>query len=144
MVRCCLDGGIMLSVPLVGGASVTKRLRADSDASGLRLSDHGKWRREHLGAFSAIYGRTPYFIHLFPQLEQVYHDSEYDDSFLRFAEALFRVTESWIPDYPVIEAESARNEAIRQRRLELKTKVNTDLSIFDAIFRFGKETALCL
>lgn len=144
MVRCRLDNGILLSVPLVGGASVSKRLRAGSDATDLRLSDHGKWRREHLGAFSAIYGRTPYFIHLFPGLERIYHDSESDDSFLAFAEALRKLTESWISDYPVIERESVRNEAVRLRRMELKTKVNTDLSIFDAIFRFGKETALCL
>lgn len=143
-VRGAIAGPLLLSVPLEGGASVTKRLRPGGDSAGLRLSGHGKWRREHLGAFSAAYGRAPFYIHLMPALEDAYGLSESDPRYDVLAGALYRVTMAWVGEHLRLREACAGNEALRRRMEEMKTKVNTDLSIFDAIFRFGKETALCL
>ena len=57
----------ILTIPVEGGAAILKRRNACPI-----LSEHGKWRREHLGAIRTIYGRTPYFIHLMPRLEEIY------------------------------------------------------------------------
>lgn len=49
-------GEVMISVPLVGGASVAKRsLRPDTE-----ISDHGRWNHVHAGAMESAYARTPY------------------------------------------------------------------------------------
>lgn len=59
--------GMVLTVPVVGGASAVKRLKP----SGLEVSDHGDWTRIHLGAIEAAYGREPYFQYLFLELAPV-------------------------------------------------------------------------
>lgn len=142
--RCLIAGDMMLSFPLEGGAGLTKRLRADSNSPTLILSDHGKWRREHLGALATEYGRTPFFIHLFPELTRIYDDSEKDKRVSSLAEAFYQETLKWLSDYAAVRDALPHNPSLRARAEELKRNVNKDYSIFDAIFRFGKETALCL
>lgn len=56
---------ILLSLPAEGGASALKRLPPEA----IRLSLHGEWPHRHRGAISAAYGRTPWFIHLYPRFE---------------------------------------------------------------------------
>ena len=68
--RCAISTGT-LTVPVAGGAGTLKRRGADPV-----LSEHGKWRREHLGAWSAAYGRCAYHTHLMPEIETVYTASE--------------------------------------------------------------------
>jgi hypothetical protein len=143
-VRGTIANDMQLAIPLEGGASVSKRLRADSDMQQLKLSDHGKWRREQLGAFSAAYGKTPYFIHLYPELEEIYALSEENSSFQTFTLNLYNLTRRWIGEYFTLHSDTPQSETIRLCMEEFKKKVNTEISIFDAIFRFGKETALCL
>lgn len=58
---------MVLTVPVVGGASAVKRL----GFAQLEISDHGNWTRIHLGAIDAAYGREPYFQHLFPEIEDI-------------------------------------------------------------------------
>lgn len=87
--RCAIATGV-LTVPVEGGGSVLKRRGADPV-----LSEHGKWRREHLGAWNAAYGRTPYYAHLMPEIEAVYADSEglrMED----FNSRLLRVALGWL------------------------------------------------
>lgn len=139
--RTRIEGG-MLGVPVEGGAQVLKRYGAEP-----LLSEHGKWRREHLGAWQAAYGRTPYFIHLMPEIEAVYRESELETLTLEeFNERLLRVAERWLQwDEKVIVpgAPSGHTEpdfkAIAER---LRGKIRWDHSIFEALFRFGKETRL--
>lgn len=119
-----------LSVPVTGGASVLKRHTAEPV-----LSEHGKWRREHLGAWNAAYGRTPFFIHLMPQIAAVYNHSE-GITLERFNSELLQVALSWIDG----EELTLRGEPYDEVRKELKQKIDDSLSIFDAIFRLGRET----
>jgi len=129
--RCPISTGV-LTVPVEGGGSVLKRHDADPI-----LSEHGKWRREHLGAWNAAYGRTPYYVHLMPEIEEVYMHSE-GLRLEEFASRLLDVARDWL-DSDAIGAplpESVREEVRRHIRL--------NLSIFDALFRLGRETVLGL
>lgn len=139
--RTRIDGR-MLGVPVEGGAQTLKH----ADANPL-LSEHGKWRREHLGAWQAAYGRTPYFIHLMPEIEAVYRESELEALTLEeFNQRLLRVAERWLQwdeEMRLPEGLPGRSkpdfEAIAE---ELRGKIRWDHSIFEALFRFGKETRL--
>lgn len=133
LARCDISTG-RLTIPVVGGASVLKRRGADPI-----LSEHGKWRREHLGAWNAAYGRTPYYIHLMPQIEEVYAASE-SLTLSQFNARLLDIVTSWIE--PGILC--TENPALESIRNEIKVKIEPSLSIFDAIFRLGKETAFGL
>lgn len=59
--------GMMLTVPVVGGSSATKRMEPEQ----LEISSHGDWTRIHLGAIEAAYGKEPYFVHLFPEIAHI-------------------------------------------------------------------------
>lgn len=131
--RCRIAGG-RLTIPVEGGASVLKRKDADPV-----LSEHGKWRREHLGTWSAAYGRTPFYTHLMPQIEEVYLNSE-SLTLGQFNRRLLEVACQWL-DRRVLEASGCTIEAVRK---EIRAKVDPQLSIFDAIFRLGKETVFAL
>ncbi len=133
LAHCRLSTG-RLTVPVEGGASVLKRRGADPV-----LSEHGKWRREHLGAWNAAYGRTPFFPYLMPQIEEVYRRSE-GMTLGEFTAALLDVAVSWIEP----EVLRADGEMIQAVRTETDVKVDRSLSIFDAIFRLGKESAFAL
>ncbi len=64
-------GPVILSVPIVGGASAIKRNLPWS----MIVSDHGDWPRNHLGAFEAAYGRTPFYRHLEPDMRRILRDA---------------------------------------------------------------------
>lgn len=127
--RCQLRG-ITLTIPVEGGAAVLKR----RDASPL-LSGHGKWRREHIGAFNAIYGRTPYFEHLMPQIRKVYDESQ-GISLEQFNSKLLQVALHWLDIGACIEIKPHLQDVVK----ETKARIDDNLSIFDAIFRLGKQT----
>ncbi len=61
------QGGMVLTVPVIGGSSAAKRLKPED----LEVSGHGDWTRIHLGAIEAAYGREPYFQHLFPEMAAI-------------------------------------------------------------------------
>lgn len=126
--------GMVLSVPLAGGASILKK----RDCRPV-LSDHGKWRKEHLGAFSAIYGRTPYYDHLIPEIEEVYAASQ-EMELETFNSGLLDVALRWLDadDPPLLIDEKS---PLLQ---EIASKINPDISIFDALFRLGKITRIGL
>lgn len=127
--RCQLRG-ISLTIPVEGGASALKR----RDASPM-LSDHGKWRREHIGAFNAIYGRTPYFEHLMPQIRRVYDESE-GISLEQFNSQLLQVALHWLDIGRHTEIKPHLQPVVK----ETKARIDDHLSIFDSIFRLGKQT----
>ena len=136
------QGPVRLTVPVDGGAGVLKRM-GGGDGMLLPsplLSDHGKWRREHLGAWNAAYGRTPYFPHLFPELESVYNSSE-GESLAGFSLRLHRVAMRWRGS-PFIDDEN--RVRLRGVMMEYETKVNSSVSIFDALFRLGRNTLFAL
>lgn len=131
--RCRIRIGT-LTVPVAGGGNALKRRDADPV-----ISEHGKWRREHLGAWQAAYGRTPWFEHLMPDIAAVYDGSEG----LRLEEfnvRLLQVALRWL-DPAATGPLPARLDSVREA-----TRAATDpsLSIFDALFRLGKEAVFAL
>lgn len=127
-------GVSMLGVPVEGGASVLKRRDADP-----LISSHGKWRSEHLGAWNAAYGRMPYYQHLIPELEDAYADA-LTLSLEEFNKRILQIAMDWI-DYGDARKHKGR---LNLKISEISIKVDPKLSIFDAIFRFGKETVFAL
>lgn len=123
---------LTLTVPVEGGASTLKKPEAEP-----LLSDHGKWRREHLGAFAAVYGRTPYFQHLMPEIAEIY-DGSHEITLEDFNSRLLQLAIKWIDP-------SIRNQmhgSLQKVRKETADRLNFDISIFDALFRLGKITGL--
>lgn len=111
---------------------------------GLILSDHGNWPHIHLGALNAEYGRFPFFQFIIDDIATIYSPMPQNlpELNLRIHSMICRWLdmESFIGhcrDLPV-------DDTVFKRGMELKTKVNLNLSILDAIFRFGKNTPLIL
>ncbi|MDE6007351.1 MAG: WbqC family protein [Muribaculaceae bacterium] len=132
--RCELRG-YRLTVPLEGGAGVLKHKEADP-----KLSEHGKWRREHLGAWRAAYGRSPYFIHLFPEIEEVYSRSG-GMSLEEFNSRLLEVALGWL-DRSIFEVEEL--SAISKIAAETRSITDESLSVFDLLFRIGPDAIFAL
>lgn len=129
------EGPVWLSVPIAKGP-------------GLRISDHGNWPHVHLGAINARYGRYPYFTFLFDQLRDAYADIP--GTLPEFNTRIDDIITSWIDREAIISARQLLSSdpraaaSLRRSCLELKTNLNTRLSILDAIFRLGKNTTLLL
>lgn len=84
------SGPAWLTVP------VLKKGRMEQEIREARLED-GPWRRKHLAAIRAAYGRAPYFPRIFPLLEELYerdHERLMDLNLdlLRLFAALFGIT----------------------------------------------------
>ena len=137
MARCAIASGQLLSVPIEGGAGT---LRAGSDPP---LSQHGRWQEVHLGAWRACYGRMPWFQFLFPGMEAIYRDCSHA-SFSAFTIPLFELAQKWIGDENVIlQARKLREEnpdRFRALASEFGKNIDPRLSIFDALFRLGRDT----
>lgn len=135
--HCRISTGT-LTVPVSGGAGVLKRHGADPP-----LSEHGKWRREHLGAWNAAYGRTPYYIHLMPEIEGVYARSE-GMTLEQFNSALLEValgwldTSVWVADTEGTDGSLTQAQRLGEVRAEARGRIDERLSIFDTIFRLGR------
>ena len=54
------------SLAIAGGG---RQLRTLRNLDTLKLSDHGDWRKVHLGAIESILGRTPFYREIQPALE---------------------------------------------------------------------------
>ena len=138
--RTLIKGDRLLSVPVEGG----KRALALEDPC---LSDHGRWSEVHLGAWNAAYGKTPYFPYLFPQMEAVYRN-ETLATLGEFNSALLGVVMDWL-EPALLLPELERMNSLHPARFEevekyFETKVNYNYSIFDALFRLGKDTVFAL
>lgn len=140
LARTLIAGDVMLSVPVEGGASRLKH-RGVRD---VEISQHGRWQDVHLGALRAAYGRTPYFAHLFPQIERVYEERSHGP-LCGFNTVLHELALSWL------DLDSRAGDDLMRMFLtnrlramqiaeEVKRNINMDYSIFDALFRLGRET----
>lgn len=139
LARTVLRGDRLLSVPVAGGAPVLKHAGVNPF-----LSEHGKWRREHIGAWNAIYGRTPYFEHIFPGMEAIYRESEQRRMTLGEFNACFCRYVSRFLGLDCIQSEECAGLLPEGVIREAREKVTPSFSIFDALFRFGKETLFAL
>lgn len=131
--RCVISTGT-LTVPVEGGSATLKRRGSEPI-----LSEHGKWRREHLGAWNAAYGRTAYYDHLMPEIAAVYASSE-GITLEEFNSRLLDVALRWL-DNESLKGDETRLAGVRA---EISAKANGELSIFDLLFRLGKEGVFAL
>lgn len=132
--RCQLPTGV-LTVPVAGGAGVLKRRDADPI-----LSEHGKWRREHLGAWQAAYGRTAYYIHLMPEIAGIYAGSE-GMRLEEFNRRLLETALRWL-DFKALA--KGDGELLGCLRREREKDLKKGLSIFDLLFRLGREAVFAI
>lgn len=132
--RCEIEGR-RLTVPVEGGGSQLKRRLASP-----MLSEHGKWQREHLGAWNAAYGRTPFYPHLMPMLEEVYAEADGSMPLEEFNSRLLLAAIDWL-DYQDVAAD---RERLADFINAYKKRVAPQLSIFDLIFRYGKDSVFAL
>ena len=143
--RTVIEGDRILSIPVVGGSGILKR--SDINLDKIMISDHGRWRQEHLGAINATYGKTPYFPYIFPELEKIYREKS-NGSLGEFNRELFEFVYRFLDVDSIrkaIDEMNLRNpRRLGQLKRELETKVNLNYSIFDALFRLGKNTAFVI
>lgn len=131
---------LRLSVPIEGGSSVVKRGHPDI----WHLSDHGRWRRMHLGAIEAAYGSTPYFIHLFPLIEEIFEEFSSLRLFTDFTARLHQATLDFIQfDTLLPSLEKLRNDKpdflntlIQEKRID---EID-DFAFIDVIFKKGSDS----
>lgn len=130
----------LLSMAVEGGASVLKRKGGPESAL---LSDHGNWRHAHLGAFEAVYGRTPYYQHFMPMLREVYASGEIRLG--RFNTAIHQAVCDFLGiDGNLRQAPAHLSAPVRERSEELRALLIPGNSIIDAAMRLGPETLLAI
>lgn len=138
--RTVIGGEIMLSVPVVGGGSKLKR----DCGPEVMISDHGRWQDVHLGAIKAVYGKTPYFTHLFPEVERIYRDRS-DGSLEDFNLALHNLALHWLGLDAKGCLEEIRRLSPEKKRLlgrfaeESRKDIEMNHSIIGLLFRLGRE-----
>lgn len=143
--RCRIAGNRLLSVPVEGGTSLFKRKNIDFDH--FVISDHGRWRQEHLGAWNAAYGKTPFFPYIFPNIEEAYKKDSHG-TLAEFNASMFEIFVKFIDikslktSFDILKKENP--ERLELLSKEYETKVNINYSIFDSLFRFGKNTLWAL
>lgn len=70
LARCVAGeppSAITLSIPVEGSSKTIKGLPPYE----WRISRHGEWNLKHIRAFESVYGRTPFFSHIFPDLREI-------------------------------------------------------------------------
>ncbi len=145
--RTLIEGGMTLSVPVEGGASRLKR----ECGSEIIISDHGRWQDVHLGALKAHYGKAPYFSHLFPKIERIYKEKS-SGPLQDFNLALHQLALQWLGledgDKMLIkeirEADSEKRAMLSRLAEESKRNIDMNHSIFNLLFRLGKESLFAL
>lgn len=134
--------GMVLTVPVAGGASAVKRLRLPD----LQISGHGDWTRIHLGAIDAAYGREPYFQHLFPDIASII--SDYPKHLAQLNVLLMEKMLGFIGYSKEIDgirklrmSNPERCAAITSR---LNSKIDSSRSFLEPLFRLGPDAIFLL
>lgn len=128
-------GTVRLSVAVEGGAPRLKRAGAEGTVS---ISGHGNWPHVHLGAIEAGYGRAPYYQYLMPELREILTDVP-----LKLKD-LNRRLHTWLTGYFQPYKEMRIADAVMRRGEEIGKKLDPDISVIDALMRYGPETNLVL
>lgn len=137
--RCVIGGNngpATLSVPVAGGSHSLLRRGAELSAT---LSEHGNWRHIHSSALEAVYGRTPFFQHLMPDIKSVLKERQTDLAALNVA--IHRVMADFL-SFPF--PNTALTEAAEERARELAREIDVEKSMLDALMRLGRDVALPL
>lgn len=134
--------GMVLTVPVVGGSSATKRLRP----SQLEISGHGDWTRIHLGAIEAAYGKEPYFQHLFPDIATIIEN--YPKHLFSLNVSLMDKMMEFLNCQDAMEAIKKLRENNPERcndiAKRLMSKINPYHSFIEPLFRLGPDSIFLL
>ena len=148
--RTCVgdaEAPLVLSVAVDGGSSRLKRKGAEG---WVKLSLHGNWPHTHLGGLEALYGRSPYYQHIIPGIREVYTNlpatlSGFNLSVHRWLTTFLQT------DYPFLHPEPGQpgidlgsTYKVLRRGEEIASMLSEELSVIDALMRFGPETNLAL
>lgn len=131
---------MLLSVPILRGS------RKGGNSGSPELSQHGRWQAIHIGAIKAGYGGSPFFLHIYPLLESILKNR--DGEFTTMSEELHQTVlrslalEENIEGLRVLESEDSGR--LRQLKKDKSKGVIQEMSIFDVIFRKGREALFSL
>jgi hypothetical protein len=125
---------MLLSVAVEGGASILKR---GANLPAVRLSLHGNWPHRHAGALEALYGRSPYYQHLIPDISEIWRNLP--ESLAALNMQLHEVVKGWLST-----GHLSLTKSVEQRCDEIASHIRPELSVIDALMRLGPETALGL
>ena len=145
----------------VSNLTLPVRARASNIPTGeMRVDFRENWRRQHWHAIRSAYGKTPFFEHYAPYLESYYNQEH--PMLVDWCTAGHQILKKWIPTLPdiVFSTEFIRDGMPVYRNRFKPSKKNwgcnfpsyyqafrerfgfvADLSILDAIFNLGPETA---
>ena len=134
------ENKINLSIAIEGGG---KQLRTFSSIEDLRLSEHGDWRKIHLGAIEACLGRKPFYRELEPKLSGVYLNRDIV-TLREFNTAIFSVLNSFLMENISKDHISLfyQNERLRERGKEIKAMIHPEISMIQILSELGKEAVL--
>ncbi|MCH5227038.1 MAG: WbqC family protein [Muribaculaceae bacterium] len=138
------SGGPIVTLPIAvkGGG---RQLRDFGSISRLQLSEHGNWRKTHLGAIEANMGRAPFYRNLEPALSRVYRDTSLS-SLRDFNLAIFRTLLSFLLGDISFEElnQFYGNPVLKTRGEEIAECIIPEHSILPALATYGRETLLGL
>ena len=132
----------VVSMAIAGGG---RQLRNLSKMEGLYLSEHGDWRKNHLGTFEACLGKTPFYHHIEGALKTIYENRD-ATSLEHFNTAIFRELTSFLlgnEDSSSLKFDLYKN-AVKARGEEVAEGIDPDMTILQSLSVFGKETLLGL
>lgn len=129
---------LRLSVAVEGGSSVVKRGRAWQWI----LSDHGRWPLLHLRAMETAYSSTPYYQHYIGPVWEILENVRAGDHFAEITLRLHNcVLEALKVENLLPKLRNDREKIEKFDKIEIK---DTDLAIFDVIFRKGPDAIFAL
>lgn len=133
---------ISLSMAIEGGGRKTRNI---NNIENSLLSEHGNWRKNHLGALEAVYGRTPFFEHIIPSLSVPYQNRSLL-SLKEFNSAIHQVLSRFLlREIPLTRLISyAGSPVVSERAKELASKINPEISVIDSFMKFGPETLFAI
>lgn len=130
----------ILSVAVEGGG---RQLRDLSKIEGLKLSEHGDWRKTHLGAIESALGRKPFFRHLEDDLKKIYGNKELQ-TLEGFNTAIFQTLKTFlIGDIRVSELKDIREGSmVYKRGKEIAIEIEPHISMLQALSEKGREALM--
>lgn len=131
---------IFLSIAVEGGG---RQLRNPDALERLKLSDHGDWRKNHLGAIEACLGKKPFYRHLQPALTAIYLNHRLE-SLKDFNTAIFCLVNSFLMENirPSGMAEALSDIILIERGKEIAEHIDPDVSVLQSVSEYGRETLL--
>lgn len=128
---------ILLSIPIEGGG---RQSRNFLNLENLRLSGHGNWRKSHLKAIEAVFGRYPFFSHIFDLISQIYENTEIQtlkDFNLSFHNSIKDFLLSGLSQEEINLL--PRNHVLLERGKELAREFAANKSMLYPLMQYGKE-----